>query len=82
MIAIKKYADMLNDPIFRRESYSYGVEDTVKAILADVKQRGDAAVFAYTKKFDRADLQALAVSPAERLKFAGLFTPPSFWGAM
>lgn len=65
MISIKKYADMRNDPIFKRESYSYGVEDTVKAILADVKANGDGALFAYTRKFDRADLQALAVSPAE-----------------
>ena len=65
MISIKKYADMQNDPIFKRESYSYGVEDTVKAIIEDVKKNGDPALFAYTKKFDRAELNSLEVSPEE-----------------
>ena len=65
MISIKKYADMQNDPIFKRESYSYGVEDTVKAIIEDVKKNGDPALFAYTKKFDRAELSSLEVSSEE-----------------
>lgn len=33
-------------------------EDTVHAILADVRTRKDEAVFEYTKKFDKADINA------------------------
>ena len=65
MIPIKRYADMRNDPIFLRESYSYGVEDTVRTILETVKKEGDKALYAYTRRFDRAELTALAVSPEE-----------------
>ncbi|MDK1030640.1 MAG: histidinol dehydrogenase [Planctomycetia bacterium] len=43
------------------------VRDTVRKILADVRQRGDRAVSACTRKFDGADVPAerLRVSPAE-----------------
>lgn len=39
----------------------------VKEIVSDVKKKGDAALFAYAKKFDNTDLTAetIAVSPAE-----------------
>ena len=36
------------------------VEDSVAAILADVRQRGDAAVLAYTSRFDGLDAATLA----------------------
>ena len=65
MISIKKYAEMQNDPIFLRKSYSYGVEDTVREILDGVKQKGDAALFAFTHKYDHAELAALQVSESE-----------------
>ena len=39
----------------KREA-SVDVNDTVAAILADVQARGDAAVIAYTSRFDRLDL--------------------------
>jgi len=43
------------------------VDAAVKAILADVRARGDAAVIELTRRFDRLDLTAAAmrVSPAE-----------------
>ncbi|MDR3159111.1 MAG: histidinol dehydrogenase [Zoogloeaceae bacterium] len=47
------------------------VENTVAAILADVRQRGDAAVLEYTRRFDRLDagdapdMAALTISRAE-----------------
>src|SRR5690606_32626982 len=43
------------------------VDGAVAAILADVKTRGDAAVIAYSKKFDRIDLApaTLAFGKAE-----------------
>ena len=36
------------------------VEATVRAILADVRTRGDLAVLEYTRKFDRTDVMSLA----------------------
>jgi len=50
----------------KRES-SPDVEATVRAIIADVASRGDAALIDYTRKFDRIDLRAasLRVSAAE-----------------
>ena len=43
------------------------VDDTVAAIIADVRARGDAAVLDLTRRFDRLDLTAdrLAFTPAE-----------------
>jgi histidinol dehydrogenase len=43
------------------------VADTVAAIIADVRRRGDAAVADYTLKFDRVDLRrtAAAIGPDE-----------------
>ena len=42
-------------------------QDTVNAILNEVKTKGDEAVFAYTRKFDKADISAdnLYVTEAE-----------------
>jgi sulfopropanediol 3-dehydrogenase len=42
------------------------VAETVAAILADVKARGDAAVREYSAKFDKAELAAFEVSAADR----------------
>lgn len=42
------------------------VEATVKAVLADVKARGDAAVRDYSVKFDKAEIAELEVTMAER----------------
>jgi histidinol dehydrogenase len=43
------------------------VEETVRAIIRDVAARGDDALVAYTRKFDRVDIDAagLRVTPAE-----------------
>ena len=43
------------------------VDDTVAAIIADVRARGDAAVIELTAKFDRLELspEALRFSPEE-----------------
>lgn len=41
------------------------IEATVRAILEDVRQRGDAALFEYTAKFDGVRLEAATVRVAE-----------------
>ena len=50
-----------------KREVSEDVAATVQAIVDDVRRRGDAAVLAYTAKFDRLELDAgeLAVSEAE-----------------
>ena len=45
--------------LLKRSPNSYGkFETSVAAILADVKEKGDEAVFDYTKRFDGADINA------------------------
>lgn len=48
----KKFKDFLGE---KRENAT-DVNDLVASVLADVRQNGDKALFAYTKKFDRFDL--------------------------
>lgn len=51
----------------RRTEFYPQVEETVKGIIAEVKARGDEALYNYTQKFDRCDLRAtgLQASAAE-----------------
>ena len=43
--------------LLKRSPNNYGTyEKAVNDILADVKENGDEALFAYTKKFDGAEL--------------------------
>ena len=41
------------------------VEETVKAIIADVRARGDEALIDYARRFDKAEISALKVSEEE-----------------
>jgi len=56
----------------KREA-SADVEQAVRAIIADVSARGDAALIEFTRKFDRVDAEAagLRVTPAELDAAAG-----------
>ena len=48
--------DLLKD-LLKRSPSSYGsFEATVNEIIENVKENGDEAIFAYTKKFDKFDL--------------------------
>jgi histidinol dehydrogenase len=52
--------------LLKRSPNQYGqYADTVNEILNDVKENGDAAVFAYTKKFDKADITADTIEVTE-----------------
>lgn len=55
--------------LLKRSPNSYGkFEASVAAILADVKEKGDEAVFDYTKRFDGADINvANIVVPKEEI---------------
>ena len=65
MIRIYEYSQVDPAEIFQRETPISQVEEPVAAILADVKKRGDEAVLEYTRRFDRCDITALAVTDAE-----------------
>ncbi len=65
MIKIYKYGEVPNSEIFARENISVNVEGTVSEIISNVVKRGDAALFEYSEKFDKASLKALEVTDAE-----------------
>lgn len=54
-------SDILNRDIMAER----GVEEIVDNIIADVRKDGDAALFAYSEKFDKAKLTELEVSEQE-----------------
>ena len=51
--------------IMRTEDDSHGVDEIVKAIIEDVRNRKDAALYDYCEKFEKVRLEDLAVSEAE-----------------
>lgn len=66
MIKILKTEEVALSEILTRETDSADTADGIAAnIIADVKQNGDKALFAYTKKFDGAELTSLQVSQEE-----------------
>ena len=65
MIKIMKYGDVPAEEIFARTEPAVNVEDIVAEIIANVRKNGDAAIYEYCKKFDKADLTCLQVSKDE-----------------
>lgn len=59
------------------------VDDTVRAILEDVKKRGDAALFDYTQKFDGFELSKTNICVSrEEIEQAVAITEPDVLGAL
>ena len=77
MIRIYEFSQVDPAEIFQRETPISRVEEPVAAILADVKKRGDEAVLEYTARFDRCQLDSLAVT-AEELDEAMHQVEPEF----
>ena len=65
MIRIMKYGEVANEDIFARSVPEVDVTGIVADIIADVRRRGDAALFDYCAKFDKASLASLEVSCEE-----------------
>ena len=65
MIKIYKYGEVSNSEIFARDNIASNVECIVTDIIANVRQNGDKALYEYSKKFDKVDLQSLEVSSEE-----------------
>ena len=65
MIKIYKYGEVENSEIFARDNIAANVEGVVAEIIANVVKSGDAALYAYAEKFDKATLESLEVTEAE-----------------
>ncbi len=63
---ISKTDKRLDEIKNRNESSNSQYEETVKTILNDVKTLGDEALFSYTSKFDRLDLDANTVRVTDK----------------
>ena len=60
-----KYGEVSANEIFARGKSSFDVADTVTEIIENVKANGDAALFEYCKKFDKAEISSLEVTVQE-----------------
>ena len=65
MMRILKYSEVPMDEVFARSVPEVDVAAIVKDIIGTVRARGDAALYEYCAKFDRAQLSSLEVSEAE-----------------
>ena len=66
MIPILKFEDLAPEDILNRDIQAEeDVSAAVDAVLAEVKARGDAALKAYTKRFNGVELEELQVSQEE-----------------
>ena len=77
MIQILKYGEVANDEIFARVVPTVDVAGIVADIIANVRARGDAALYEYCEKFDKAKLDTLQVS-AEEIAEARAAVEPKF----
>ncbi len=78
---IQNLNEIDRNALFLRRLEDSGVEEIVRGIIADVTQNGDRALIAYAKKFDRAALDSLEVTP-EELDDALLSMPTELLDAM
>ena len=66
MMRILEFDKIAPEEILNRDLQAEeNVSAAVDAVLAEVKQRGDAALWEYTEKFDGACLSSLQVSSEE-----------------
>ncbi len=75
MIKIYNYGEFSNDEIFARGNMASNVEGVVAEIIREVAVRGDEALLEYGRRFDKADLQTLEVSPQEMEEAFGAVEP-------
>ncbi len=75
MIKILKCGEVAADEIFARVVPTVDVAGIVADIIDNVRSRGDAALYEYCEKFDKAKLTCLQVSPEEIEEALGLVEP-------
>ncbi len=77
MIKIYDINKLSLDEILSRETSATGVEDIVADIIRDVRENGDAALYKYCERFDKAKLSSLEVT-AEEIDEAMAAVEPEF----
>ncbi|MBE6562283.1 MAG: histidinol dehydrogenase [Ruminococcaceae bacterium] len=77
MIPILKQGEVTNDEIFARTVPTVNVEGIVSEIIDNVRKNGDAALYEYCLKFDKAELSSLQVTE-EEIDFAVSSVEPRF----
>ena len=77
MIRIAKFGEVAPEEIFARAVPETDVSSAVAAIIEEVRQNGDRALFALTEKFDKVKLTALAVTQ-EEIEDARVSVEPEF----
>ncbi|MBR6794945.1 MAG: histidinol dehydrogenase [Clostridia bacterium] len=67
MMRLYRYGEVKNSEIFDRQDAELNLQitETVNQIITRVRKEGDRALFEYSAKFDRAELDSLEVSAAE-----------------
>lgn len=67
MMRLYRYGEMKNSEIFDRQDTELNLQitETVQGIIKHVRNDGDRALFEYSAKFDRAELDSLEVSEEE-----------------
>ena len=65
MIKIYRYGQLDPAEIFARNDKELDVSEAVSAIIENVRERKDEALFEYCLRFDKASLSSLEVSPEE-----------------
>lgn len=65
MIKILKYGEVSGEELFARSEPTFDVTDIVTDIIENVAKNGDKALFEYSKKFDKADIENLEVTEEE-----------------
>ncbi len=67
------FSAQFNNVLQQNQSAENDVRDTVEVIIKEVREKGDQALFAYTKKFDQVDvnnISELEISHAQMEKYA------------
>ncbi len=75
MIKIMKFGEVAPEEIFARVEPTVNVEAIVTDIIANVRRRGDAALYEYCEKFDKAKLTSLQVTREEIDEAVALVDP-------
>ena len=81
MIKILDYNKLTYDEIFARFEPTASVEDVVADIIKNVRKNGDKALYDYTARFDKAQLEALQVTKQE-INEARASIEPEFVGIL
>lgn len=65
MIKILRTSQATANELFERVTQTVDVSETVREIIANVRENGDSALLEYAKKFEKVDLEKLEVSDRE-----------------